>query len=377
MKKPIYLDYNASTPIAREARETMLALDGCFGNPSSSHAFGREALAVVEKGRGDVASIIGCSPGEIIFTSGGTESNNHAIKCAASAMVGRGRHLITSAIEHPSVSETFRSLEEQDFTLTILPVDGTGRVDPDDLRNAITTDTILVSVMHANNEVGTVQAVREMSGITGERGILFHTDAAQSAGKIDIECTGADLITIAGHKIYAPKGVGALFVRKGVEIGNMLHGAGHESGMRPGTENVISIAGLGAACRIALRDLRENALLMKVMRDRLHDRLAALIGTDNMRLNGHPELRLPNTLSLSFKGIGVDRLFALTGELVAASAGAACHGDGIRISPVLSAMGVPPEWAEGTVRFSTGRGTSPEEVDAAAGIVADAVLKLR
>ncbi len=377
MKKPIYLDYNASTPIAREVLETMLALDGCFGNPSSSHAFGREALAVVEKGRGNVASIIGCSPGEIIFTSGGTESNNHAIKCAASAMAGRGRHLITSAIEHPSVSETFRSLEEQGFTLTILPVDGTGRVDPDDLRNAITTDTILVSVMHANNEVGTVQAVREMSGIAGERGILFHTDAAQSAGKIDIKDTGADMITIAGHKIYAPKGVGALFVRKGVEIGNMLHGAGHESGMRPGTENVISIAGLGTACRIALRDLRENALLMKVMRDRLHDRLAALIGTDNMRLNGHPESRLPNTLSLSFKGVGVDRLFALTGELVAASAGAACHGDGIRISPVLSAMGVPPEWAGGTVRFSTGRGTSPEEVDAAAGIVADAVLKLR
>lgn len=377
MKKPIYLDYNASTPIAREVQETMLGLDGCFGNPSSSHAFGREARAVVEKGRAEVAEFIGCCPGEIIFTSGGTESNNHAIKCAAAKMAGRGKHLITSAIEHPSVSEPFRSLEERGFALTILPVDGTGRVNPDDLRNAATCDTILVSIMHANNEVGTVQAVREISCIAGERGILFHTDAAQSAGKIDIKDTGADMITIAGHKIYAPKGVGALFVRKGVGIGNMLHGAGHESGLRPGTENVISIAGLGTACRIALRDLRENALLMKIMRDRLHDRLSVLIGKDNMRLNGHPELRLPNTLSLSFKGVGVDQLFALTGELVAASAGAACHGDGIRISPVLSAMGVPPEWAGGTVRFSTGRGTSPEEIDAAAGIVADAVLKLR
>jgi cysteine desulfurase len=375
----IYLDYNATTPIAKEVADAMLPyLQEHFGNPSSNHPYGGIAKRAIEAARGEVAALIGCQPSELIFTSGGTESNNYAIKGAAMAFEERGNHIITSAVEHPAVIEVCRWLESSGFRLTVLSVDEYGLVDPTDLERAITSETILVTVMHANNEVGTIEPIAELADIAHQYGALMHTDAAQSTGKIpvDVNALGVDLLSIAGHKLYAPKGIGALYIRSGTALAKQLHGADHESNRRPGTENVPSIVALGQACALAARDLEENMVHFQAMRDRLYDALVDGLGEEVIRLNGHPEVRLPNTLSVSFRGIEANTLLAEIGEKVAASAGAACHADSIDVSAVLEAMQVPIDWAMGTVRFSVGRDTTSEEIDRAAGIVCEAVERL-
>ena len=374
---PIYLDYNATTPIDPEVAA---AMEPCirehFGNPSSTHAYGVEARRIVEKARGQAAALLNCSPGEILFTSGGTESNNHAVKGAARANRHRGNHIVTSAVEHPAVSEVCASLAAEGFEVSVIPVDGTGLIDLAALERAIGERTVLVSVMHANNEVGTVQPIGEIVRMARGRGILVHTDAAQSVGKIpvDVSDLGVDLLTVAGHKLYAPKGVGALFIREGVRLAPFMHGAGHESGRRAGTENVIGIAGLGKACEIVRRDLEADGARMRRTRDRLQEGLLRAVA--DVRVNGHPEKRLPNTLSVSFRGIDAGMLLGAMGGL-AASAGAACHGASVEVSKTLRAMGVPLEWARGTIRLSTGRYTTEGEVDKAVEIIASAVKQLK
>jgi cysteine desulfurase len=376
----IYLDYNATTPIAGEVAEGMLPyLYERFGNPSSNHPYGAVTKGAVDAARDQVASLLGCQPGEVVFTSGGTESNNYAIKGIALAHRHRGNHIITSAVEHPAVVEVCRWLEQEGFRVTVLPVDRYGLVDPADLERAMTPGTLLVTVMHANNEVGTVQPIAELAAIARRHGALVHTDAAQSLAKIPVEVDdlGVDLLSLAGHKLYAPKGIGALYVRSGVELAPLLHGAGHEGGRRPGTENVLEIVGLGQACAIGGRDLEKNMAHFRALRDRLHEGLVRELGQGAVRLNGHPERRLPNTLSLSFRGVEANALLSEIGEQVAASAGAACHADRVDVSAVLEAMKVPVEWAMGTVRFSVGRGTTAGEVDRAVEVVAGAVRQPR
>ena len=373
---PIYLDYNATTPIAPEVAEAMLPyLHEHFGNPSSGHLYGAVANQAVEAARVEVAALLGCGRREVVCTSGATESNNLAIKGVAWAHRERGDHVITSAVEHPAVVEPCAWLEREGFRVTVLPVDGHGCVDPAGLERAIGLDTVLVSVMHANNEVGTIQPVTQLAAIAHRHGALMHTDAAQSLGKIpvDVGALGVDLLSVAGHKLYAPKGVGALFVRNGIELSPWLHGAGQEGGRRPGTENVLEIVGLGRACQIAGRDLAENEEHFRAMRGRLYQGLRRELGEDAMRLNGHPQWRLPNTLSVSFRGVEANELLLEISDRVAASAGAACHAGVVEVSAVLEAMGVPVEWAMGTVRFSVGRATSTEEIDQAVEVVVDAV----
>lgn len=374
--KPVYLDYNATTPIAPEVAEAMAPyLYEHFGNPSSSHPYGIAAKRAVDTARAQVADLLGCQPAEVVFTSGGTESNNYAIKGAALGHRDRGDHIITSAVEHPAVIEVCRWLEALGHRLTVLPVDAVGWLDPDKLERAMTSDTGLVTVMHTNNEVGTIQPVTELAEIAHRYGALVHTDAAQSIGKVpvNVDTLGVDLLSIAGHKAYAPKGIGALYIRAGVELVPLMHGAGHEGGRRPGTENVLEIVGLGAACQVARRDLAENMAHFQAMRDRLHHGLEREVGGDLLKLNGHPDRRLPNTLSLSFRGVEANALLSDISDRVAASAGAACHADEIKISVVLEAMAVPVEWAMGTVRFSVGRRTTAEDVDLAIEAVSDSV----
>lgn len=374
--KPIYLDYNATTPIAKEAAQAMTPfLNEHFGNPSSSHPYGMAAKQAVDTARAQTARLLGCQVSEVIFTSGGTESNNYALKGAALARRERGEHIITSTVEHPAVSEVVKWLETQGFRITFLPVDPYGMVDPGDLEREITPQTILVSVMHANNEVGTLQPVARLAEIAHRVGALMHSDAAQSAGKIavNVDQLGVDLLSIAGHKLYAPKGIGALYVREGVELARQLHGAGQEGGRRPGTENVLEIVGLGKACELAHSGMERNAAHMQSMRDRLHLALQQNLGAEVVRMNGHPEERLPNTLSLSFRAVEANKLLAEIGDRVAASAGAACHTDRVEVSSVLQAMGVPTEWAMGTVRFSVGRETTGDEIDQAVEVICQAI----
>jgi cysteine desulfurase NifS/selenium donor protein len=379
MTTPIYLDYNATTPIAKEVADTMSPyLYEVFGNPSSSHPYGVQAKLAIEKARKQVAEAIHAQVTEVLFTSGGTESNNYAIRGYALANQDRGRHIITSSIEHPAVLEVCRYLEKQGFRLTILPVDGYGLVNPEDLQKALTPDTILVSVMHANNEVGTIQPIRELADLAHGVGAAFHTDAAQTMGKlpVDVEAMGVDLLSIAGHKLYAPKGVGALYVRTGTKLDKLMFGANHESDRRPGTENVLEIVGLGKASEIAQRDLEQNMAHFKAMRDRLHDGLKAALPENSFLLNGHPDLRLPNTLSLGFHMIEANTFLAEIGDRVAASAGAACHSDEIDLSHVLEAIHAPIDYAMGTVRFSVGRMTSEDEIDRALEIMVKSLSAL-
>lgn len=378
MKEPIYLDYNATTPHDPEVVAAMRPyLEEHFGNPSSSHLYGARAANAVENARRQVASLLNCRPDEIVFTSGGTESNNYAIKGTAFALRNKGNHIITTQIEHPAVIEVCKFLAEHGFRVTYLPVDEFGRINVRDVEEAAAPETILITIMHANNEVGAVEPIEQVSAIAKERGIVLHTDAAQSLGKIptDVSTLGVDLLSVAGHKLYAPKGIGALYMRQGIQPAKLIHGAGQERGRRAGTENVLEIVGLGKACEIAKRDLEKNASHMKATRDRLHDGLREKL-TD-IRLNGHPEMRLPNTLSLSFLGADANTLLAEIEDRVAASAGAACHSGGVEISYVLKAMNVPVEWAKGTLRFSTGRSNTEAEIDRAIKIISDAVLRIR
>ncbi|MCJ7736491.1 MAG: cysteine desulfurase, partial [Anaerolineae bacterium] len=289
-----------------------------------------------------------------------------------------GNHIITSAVEHPAVIEVCKWLETQGFRITLLPVDGTGLVNPDDLKRALTPHTILVTVMHANNEVGTIQPIAELAEIAHAHGALLHTDAAQSIGKIAVNVNdlSADLLSVAAHKLYAPTGIGALYVREGVQLVPLIHGAGQESGRRPGTENVLEIVGLGKAAEIAARDLEKNRLHFQTLRDRLHEGLLHALGSEMVQLNGHPDKRLPNTLNLSFRGVEASALLVDISDRVAISAGAACHADSTQISAVLQAMDVPMEWAMGTLRFSVGRATTAEQIDTAVRVVADAVRNM-
>ena len=361
----IYLDYNATTPIDPEVAEAILPfVHGLYGNPSSGHFFGRSARAGVDQARAQVASLIGCSPKDLIFTSGGTEANNHAIKGVAEAHCQRGNHVITTAVEHPAVIEVCRYLEGHGFRVSYLPVDKYGMVHPGQVEEVISSETVLVTVMHANNEVGTIQPIAEISEIAHRNGALMHSDCAQSVGKIPVRVDdlGVDLLSIAGHKLYAPKGIGALYVRPGLRLEKFMHGAGHEDGRRAGTENVIGMAGLGKACELIEQNLSRYSGHMSHMRDRLEQGL--LSASLDRRLNGHPEKRLPNTSSIAFRGLEADRVLASLPS-VAASAGAACHSDMVEVSHVLAAMNVPEEYAMGTLRFSVGRFTTADEIDRA------------
>ncbi len=377
MVQPIYLDYNGTTPHDPEVIEAMRPfIETEFGNPSSSHWYGIVPKKAVERARSRVAELLGCALQEIVFTSGGTESNNHAIKGIASTMGDRGNHIITCNIEHPAVLEVCSYLEGMGLEITYLPVDSEGMVSLRDVEDAIRPETILITIMHANNEVGTVQPIPEISGLAKANGIVMHTDAAQSVGKIPtgVDELGVDLLSIAGHKVYAPKGVGALYIRQPLKPEKFCHGAGQEMGWRAGTENVLEIVGLGKACEIAARDLEKNMNRMKMLRDRLHKGLLRELG--EIRLNGHPEKRLPNTLSLSFKNLEANRILEEIGLEVAASPGAACHSDTVEISHVLIAMGVETDWAKGTLRFSVGRMTTAAQIDRAIQVVSDAVKRL-
>ncbi|HSR36869.1 MAG TPA: cysteine desulfurase family protein, partial [Desulfurivibrionaceae bacterium] len=347
-----------------------------FGNPSSSHPYGKRAKEAVELARARVARLLGAMPAEIVFTSGGTEANNQALIGVALANRERGRHIITSAIEHPAVLNPLRWLEGQGFTVTYLPVDATGRVEPEAVREAITSETILISIMHANNEVGTIQPLAEISAIARENGVLLHTDAAQSVGKIPtrVDELGVDLLTVAGHKFYAPKGVGALYVRQGVRVDSYLHGAGHEGGRRAGTENVPYIVALGKAAELAGARLAAEGERLHGLRERFHARLRELV--DGVELNGHPVERLPNTLNVSFRGVVGAELLARLPEL-AASTGSACHDGSGELSGVLKAMGTSREQGFGAIRFSLGRSTVAADLDRAAELIAARVKEIR
>lgn len=360
---PIYLDYNATTPIDPQVAEAMLPyLRDHFGNPSSSHAFGITTRNAVQSARRQVAEMIRANDSEIIFTSGGSESNNHAIKGVAFAYRHQGNHIITSAIEHPAVGEVGRYLEEKGYRVTYLPVDETGMVDPQQVKEAITDDTILITIMHANNEIGTIEPIAEITDIAHQRGILVHTDCAQSVGKIgvDVRELKVDLLSIAGHKLYAPKGVGALYVREGVRLEKLIHGAGHEMNWRAGTENVLGIVGLGKACELIHFNLSSYQEHMSQMRDQLENGLLEM-GV-NIRVNGHPQKRLLNTSSVSFRGFDAKSILAEMKD-IAVSAGAACHGDQVAMSETLQAIHLPVEYAMGTIRFSVGRYTTSHEIN--------------
>ena len=358
----IYLDYNASTPIAPEVR-TLIAemLEEPFGNPSSSHWAGIPAKEAVEKARAQVAALLGAMPNEIVFTSGGSEANNHVLKGVFFAAGSSDVHIITTQIEHPAITNPCRFLEKLGAKVTYLRVDGLGRVDPDDVRRALQPRTRLVSVMHANNETGTIQPIAEIAHLVKGTGVLLHTDAAQSVGKIrcDVQELGVDLLSVAGHKLYAPKGVGALYIREGVSLESFIHGAGHESGRRAGTENVLLNAALGAACQLAASWIGMESV--KALRDHFWNLLQAKFG-EKVALIGHPAERLPNTLNVGFVGHAGAEILNQVPKL-AASTGSACHSGNVEMSSVLRAMRVPPEIGMGAVRFSLGRGTTKEEIE--------------
>jgi cysteine desulfurase len=367
MIAPIYLDYNATTPVAPEVLEAMLPfLSGNFGNPSSAHVFGRIAAQAVAQARNQVAALIGARADEMVFTGCATEANNLALLGVARALGGTKRHLVVSAIEHPAVMAPAQYLAQEGWRLTVVPVDGFGCVSPDAIAQALRPDTALVSVMHANNEIGTVQPIREIAQITRERGVLLHTDAAQSAGKIsvNVDTLGVDLLTLAGHKFYAAKGVGALYIRHNTPVRNISFGADHEHGMRPGTENVAAIVGFGVAAQLARERLPQVSSHLRELRDQLHALLTEAI--PELMLNGHPEQRLPNTLHVSFPGASGRRLLDQASHIVAASLGSACHSEHDAVSGVLAAMGVSSMRAAGAVRLSVGSMTTPDEVNRAA-----------
>ncbi len=368
-EQPIYLDHNATTPLLPEVVEAMLPyLREHFGNPSSSHVYGRRAKEAVEKARERVAELLGCEVEEVFFTSGGTEANNLAIRGVAEASEGR-RQIVTSCIEHPATAAPCSYLSAHGCEVERVEVDGTGRVLFEQLRDALGDDTALVTVMHANNETGTLQPIAEIAGVAHDRGAVVHTDAAQSVGKVRTKVAelGIDLLSVAGHKLYAPKGVGALFVRRGTRLRPFALGAGHERGLRPGTENVASIVGLGVACELAGKRLATADVGVRVLRDRLWERLR--VGVPLVALNGHETERLPNTLNVRFPGVTGDAVLASTPE-VAASTGSACHAGEKVASSVLLAMKIDPQEALGAVRLSLGVTTTVEEVGAAADALA-------
>jgi cysteine desulfurase len=375
---PIYLDYNATTPLDPAVVEAMLPyLREHHGNPSSTHVYGKTAHDAVEQARRQAAELLGALPEEIVFTSGGSEASNLAIKGVVFVKLrglfgrwARDAHIIISAVEHPATVQPCEFLKRLGCRITVVPVDRHGCVDPDAVRKAIDRRTTLISIMHSNNEVGTLQPIREIAAIARERGVLMHTDAAQSLGKVPVDVSelGVDLLSVAGHKLYAPKGVGLLYARRGVKLESLVHGAGHEGGLRAGTENVPYLVALGKACAVAKQSLPEATARLRQLRDRLWERLRATLD-DRVLLNGHPERRLPNTLNVNFVGhVGADFLQSV--PEIAASTGSACHEGKISQSPVLCAMGVPPEIGRGAVRLTVGRFTTEDEIDLVAAALA-------
>ena len=378
MKRRIYVDYGATTPTDPRVVEAMVPyFTDKFGNAGSIHAFGQEAREAVDRAREIVASTIGASPQEIVFTSGATEADNFAVLGAAGANEARGRHLITSSIEHHAVLEPCRFLEGRGFEVTYLPVDRTGWVDPDDVRRAIRPDTILISLMSANNEIGTLEPVAEIGRIARDRGILMHTDATQSVGimPVHVDALCVDLLSLSAHKRYGPKGVGALYVRKGSKLTRVQSGGSQERNRRAGTENVPGIVGFGAALALALEVMDEEASQLRRLRDRLIDELTRL---DGAHLNGHRTDRLPGNINLSFEGADSESLLlALDFQGVAASSGSACTSGSLEPSHVLTAIGLRPEIAAGTVRLTLGRWTNSQDVDDLLTIFPEVLRSLR
>lgn len=365
MKKVVYLDHNSTTPLHPEVLEAMLPyLKEAYGNASSIHRKGREARDAVEKAREVIASFLGTKPNTLLFTSGGTESNNFTLKGISFKHRGKGNHIITTKIEHPCVLDTCKFMESQGFEVTYLPVDREGRVDPGDLKKAVTDRTILVSVMHANNEVGTLQPISELSKIAKEKGFYFHTDAVQTFGKIPVkvDALGVDLLSVSGHKLYGPKGVGILYIRKGVEITPHQHGGHHERRLRAGTENVAGIVGLGKAVLLAQQEMEKRIEHLQKLQERFYQGL--LKGVDDILLNGHPTERIPGTVNLGIKGVeGESMAINLDLQGICVSTGSACTAGSLEPSHVLVAMGVPQEYARGTVRFSLGYENTEEDID--------------
>jgi cysteine desulfurase len=372
--RQIYLDYNATTPIAPSVLEAMQPFfTEHYGNPSSSHVLGRACEEAISDARQRVAGLLGCDADEVIFTSCGTESNNLALKgVLLRNKPDEGGHLVITTIEHPAVSEPARFLANWGYDVTVVRCDPRGVVDPGEIEKSLRPDTLLVSVMHANNETGVIQPIREIGKICRRRDVLLHTDAAQSIGKIRVQVDelGVDLLTIAGHKLYAPKGIGALYVRRGTRLAVVQHGAGHEGGRRAGTENVPYIVGLGKASVLASKAVSEIGPRLESLRDRLWQQLREGIGA-KLSLNGEGTVRLPNTLNVNFPGVAGHELLAEASELCA-STGAACHSGATHISATLAAMGVPVETARGAVRLSLGWYTSQDEIDRAASLLINA-----
>ncbi len=360
----VYLDNAATTPVDPEvAAEMEKVLRTVFGNPSSSHAPGREARLCLEEARLKVARLLGAAPEEIVFTSGGTEADNMAILGIAWRFRDRGGHIITSAVEHHAVLDTCRFLAEQGFKVTFLPVDGFGRVDPEAVARAVRRDTILITIMHANNEIGTIEPIAEIASIAREKEIPFHTDAVQTVGHIPVrvEELGVDLLSLSAHKMHGPKGVGCLYVRRGVKLAPLFHGGGQERGLRAGTENLPGIVGLGKAAEVAARGLPERGERLRRLREEIVSRVLEEI--PDVRLNGHPGQRLPHNVHFSFAGLsGAELVAALDREGVSVSAGAACTSGSPVPSHVLQALGLPPELALGSLRVTLSRMTTEEEV---------------
>ena len=377
--KRMYLDHNATTPLHTDVLETMMPfLTDKYGNASSIHAFGRETRVAIDEAREIVAHSLGATPGEIFFTSGGTESDNLAVKGTAFFNRKRGNHIISSKIEHHAVLHTCQYLEKEGFEVTYVSADNFGMVDPNDVAEAITENTILVTIMHANNEVGTLQPLKEIGAMCKDKGVLFHTDAVQSFGKIPININdlNVDLLSISGHKVYGPKGVGALYVRKGKRIIPLAHGGSHERNRRAGTENVAGIVGLGKAANIAMEVMESEAQTLAELRDTLYNQLNQKI--EHLHLNGHPTQRLPGTLNVSFAGIeGESIVLSLDLKGIAVSSGSACTSGALEPSHVLSAMGLSPELAQGSIRFSLGRENTREEVDYVIEVLPEIIQKLR
>lgn len=374
----IYVDHGATTPTDPRVVEVMLPfLTQKFGNASSIHQFGQEARAAVDQARQAVASAIGAAPQEIVFTSGATEADNFAVLGAAWANEARGRHLVASPVEHHAVLEPLRFLQSRGWDVTYLPVDRYGRVDPDDARAALRPDTVLISVMHANNEIGTLEPVAEIGRLARERGILMHSDATQSVGilPVQVEALGVDLLSMSAHKRYGPKGVGALYIRKGANVARIQHGGSHERNRRAGTENVPGVAGFGAAIRIAMESMSDEAPRLRRLRDRLSE---GLLRIDGAHLNGHPVERLPGNVNVSFEGTDSESiLLALDLQGVAASSGSACTSGSLEPSHVLSAIGLPSEIAAGTIRLTLGRWNTEEEIDTLLAVVPGIIEDLR
>jgi cysteine desulfurase len=379
MMKRIYFDHSGTTPVDEQVvREVADTLEKIWGNASSVHSFGREARAKLEDSREIIAKSLGAKPDEIYFTSGGTEADNLALLGLAEKMKDKKRHLMVSAIEHHAVLDTAEYLQKNGWKVTFLKVDSYGMVDPDDVKKAITPDTFLVSVHHVNNELGTIEPIKEIGAVCREAGVLFHTDAVQSFGKIplDVNDMNIDLLSLSGHKIYGPKGVGAIYIRRGIKIAPRTHGGGQEHRIRTGTENLPAIAGLAKAVQICEKEMDDEAIRVGGFRDRLHQGVKDRI--PDFRLNGHLEKRLPGLLNLSFPGLeGESLLLSLDLEGIAASSGSACSSDSLDPSHVLLAIGLDRETAQSTIRFSLGRANSAEDIDRTLEVLPPIVERLR